>query len=44
VLDAAEEVFGFKVRRTEYPFGTEHYLKTKEIFPESAAFERAEAE
>ncbi|MBK7875411.1 MAG: 3-isopropylmalate dehydrogenase [Planctomycetes bacterium] len=36
VLDAAAEVYGFKTRRTEYPFGTEHYLKTKEIFPEQA--------
>ena len=38
VLDAAADVFGFKTRRTTYPFGTEHYLKTKEIFPD-AAFE-----
>ena len=38
VLDAAGEVFGYRTRRTEYPFGTEHYLKTKEIFPD-AAFE-----
>jgi len=36
VLDAAGEVFGFSTRRTEYPFGTEHYLKTEEIFPDSA--------
>jgi 3-isopropylmalate dehydrogenase len=36
VLDAAGEVFGFRVRRTEYPFGTEHYLATKEIFPDAA--------
>ena len=26
VMDAAGEVFGFDVRRTEYPFGTDHYL------------------
>jgi 3-isopropylmalate dehydrogenase len=38
VLDAAASVYGFKTRRTEYPFGTEHYLKHKEIFPD-AAFE-----
>ncbi len=38
VLDAAGEVFGFKVKRNEYPFGTDHYLKTDEIFPD-AAFE-----
>ncbi|MDP9133667.1 MAG: 3-isopropylmalate dehydrogenase [Actinomycetota bacterium] len=36
VLDAAAEVFGFRTRLTPYPFGTEHYLKTKEIFPEPA--------
>jgi 3-isopropylmalate dehydrogenase len=38
VLDAAGEVFGFRARRSEYPFGTEHYLQSKEIFPD-AAFE-----
>lgn len=38
VVDAAAEVFGFKVKRTDYPFGSEHYLATKEIFPD-AAFE-----
>jgi 3-isopropylmalate dehydrogenase len=36
VLDAAGEVHGFRARRTEYPFGTEHYLATKEIFPDAA--------
>ncbi len=34
VLDAAGEVFGFRTRRTILPIGTEHYLKTKEIFPD----------
>ena len=38
VLDAAADVYGFKTHRTEYPFGTDHYLATKEIFPD-AAFE-----
>ena len=38
VLDAAADVYGFAVRRTEYPFGSEHYFETEEIFPE-AAFE-----
>lgn len=38
VMDAAADVYGFKTRRTDYPFGTEHYLATKEIFPD-AAFE-----
>jgi 3-isopropylmalate dehydrogenase len=36
VLDAAADVFGFSTRRTDYPFGTEHYLETEEIFPDSA--------
>jgi 3-isopropylmalate dehydrogenase len=38
VLKAAGEVFGFQARAREYPFGTEHYLRTKEIFPD-ASFE-----
>ena len=38
VLDAAGEVFGFETSRTEMPYGTEHYLATKEILPD-AAFE-----
>ncbi len=38
VVDAAADVFGFQVRRTEYPFGSEHFLATGEIFPD-AAFE-----
>lgn len=36
VLDAACDVFGFSLNKTEYPFGSEHYLATKEIFPEQA--------
>lgn len=28
--------FGFSLALTEYPFGTEHWLKTQEIFPDSA--------
>jgi 3-isopropylmalate dehydrogenase len=38
VVDAASEVYGFKTRRKELPFGSEHYLATSEIFPD-AAFE-----
>ncbi|SRR5260221_5338917 len=38
VLAAAGDVFGFHVRGTEYPFGTGHWLATKELFPD-AAFE-----
>ena len=36
VLDAACEVYGFSTRRTDYPFGTDHYLATKEILPDPA--------
>jgi 3-isopropylmalate dehydrogenase len=36
VLDTAADVFGFRTRRTPYPFGTDHYLKTKEILPDEA--------
>jgi 3-isopropylmalate dehydrogenase len=36
VLDVAGDVFGFRTRRTMYPFGTEHYLKTKDILPDPA--------
>lgn len=36
VLDAAAEVYGFRTKKTWYPFGTENWLKTSEIFPESA--------
>ena len=36
VLNAAAEVYGFNIEANEYPYGTEHYLKTGEKFPESA--------
>ncbi|MBL8859616.1 MAG: 3-isopropylmalate dehydrogenase [Planctomycetes bacterium] len=36
VLDAVASMYGFKTKKTHYPFGTEHWLKTTEIFPESA--------
>jgi 3-isopropylmalate dehydrogenase len=36
VLDAAEGVFGFRTKREAMPYGAEHYLKTKETFPDSA--------
>ena len=38
VTDLAASIFGFSLRKTEYPFGSEHYLATKEIFPD-ASFE-----
>jgi 3-isopropylmalate dehydrogenase len=36
VLDRVASIEGFKVEPTTYPFGAEHYLETKEIFPEKA--------
>ncbi len=38
VLAAAAEVYGFELRLRRYPFGSEHYFRTGEIFPD-AAFE-----
>jgi 3-isopropylmalate dehydrogenase len=38
VLDAAADVYGFELKYRQYPFGSEHYFKTGEIFPD-AAFE-----
>lgn len=39
VLERVAELEGFRVERTEFPFGAEHYLKTNEVFPD-AAFEQ----
>jgi 3-isopropylmalate dehydrogenase len=38
VLGRAAAIHGFGVETTRYPFGAEHYLRTKEVFPD-AAFE-----
>ena len=38
VLERVASVEGFAVRLTRYPFGAEHYLKTREVLPD-AAFE-----
>jgi len=35
VLERVAAIEGFRVTPTSYPFGAEHYLRTKEIFPES---------
>jgi isocitrate/isopropylmalate dehydrogenase len=42
VLDAAAEVHGFKLDYHPFPFGSEHYFKTGEIFPD-AAFEEVKS-
>ncbi len=34
VIDAVSEKNGFEIEWIEYPFGAEHYLKTKELIPE----------
>jgi 3-isopropylmalate dehydrogenase len=36
VLDRMAAQEGFRVELSHYPFGAEHYLKTKEIFPDAA--------
>ncbi len=36
VVDAAAEVFGFRIRRDDYPFGTQHWLDTSELIPDDA--------
>jgi len=36
VIEAASNQYGLKINWTEYPFGTEHYLKTGELLPDSA--------
>jgi len=43
VLEAAADVYGFKLRFHPYPFGSEHYFKTGEIFPD-AAFEEVKGQ
>ena len=39
MLDRVAELEGFRIERTRFPFGAEHYLKTNEVFPD-AAFEQ----
>ena len=39
VLDAASGKFGFKLNYTHYDFGGDRYLRTKEVLPDSTAFE-----
>jgi 3-isopropylmalate dehydrogenase len=34
VLERVAAIEGFRARTTSYPLGAEHYLKTKEIFPD----------
>jgi 3-isopropylmalate dehydrogenase len=41
VLSAAGKKFGFTFQTTDYPFGAEHYLKTKITLPDSALKELA---
>src|SRR5689334_23395096 len=41
VLKVAGEKFGFRYTTTDYPFGAEHYLKTKITLPDSALKELA---
>src|SRR3982750_806270 len=41
VLKVAAQKFGFRYETTAYPFGAEHYLKTKITLPDSALKELA---
>src|SRR6478609_6738165 len=41
ILKVASQKFGFKYDTTDYPFGAEHYLKTKITLPDSALKELA---
>jgi 3-isopropylmalate dehydrogenase len=41
VLRAAAQKFGFPYATTDYPYGGEHYLKTKETLPDVALKELA---
>ena len=36
VIEAASSQYGLEINWIEYPFGTEHYLKTGELLPDSA--------
>jgi 3-isopropylmalate dehydrogenase len=36
VLERVAAIEGFRVKTTAYPFGAEHYLKSKEVLPDSA--------
>src|SRR5262245_47159253 len=36
VLERVASIEGFRVRQTAYPFGAEHYLATREVFPDRA--------
>lgn len=36
VLDTVSAVTGFRYRLEQYPYGADHYLRTKETFPDSA--------
>jgi len=42
ILKRASELYGFDYETTEYPFGSEHYLKTGELVPESVYSEYRE--
>ena len=36
VLERVAAIAGFRARTTVHPFGAEHYLETREVFPEAA--------
>ncbi len=36
VVDLAAEILGFSLHKTHYPFGSQHFIDTGEIFPDTA--------
>src|SRR5881394_3818008 len=36
ILERVASIEGFRVTTTRYPFGAEHYLRTKEVMPDGA--------
>jgi 3-isopropylmalate dehydrogenase len=36
VLERVASIEGFRIKPTHYPFGAEHYLKTKDVLPDGA--------
>jgi 3-isopropylmalate dehydrogenase len=36
VMDVCADLWGFRARKTLYPYGSEHYFRTSEILPEHA--------
>ena len=42
ILNAAADRYGFTLSLTDYPYGTEHWLKHDEVFPDAALKEASQ--